>query len=346
MAKKLKSVLILAIGVGLAYWFVRQLNWQEVAAHLREARKWPLVLAAVLINLTLLFRALRWQAFLAPIARVSLRDAFAATSIGFGSVFVIGRAGEVVRPMVLSLRARLRPSATIATIVIERLYDMAAVVSLFAINLFFFKLPESRAGDLKTLSSIRSFGLILLLGLVAGIALLVLLRLKAEPIINFLERCSRRLPNKLVRPVLNLVRHLSEGLSVLLNWRELVATSLHTAAVWGLIAISAWLVMWAFDLHFSVSYVIFILGFGLVGSVVPTPGGSAGAFHAAAAAGLIFLGLERNLAASVAMVFHLVDFGPPLLIGLFYLMRDGIGLGSLREMMAHEGAAEELAAAE
>jgi uncharacterized protein (TIRG00374 family) len=340
VTRKWKSALILAVGLGLGYWFVRRLDWQEVTAHLREAQIWPLILAAVLINLTLLVRALRWQAFLAPITQVSLRNAFAATSVGFGSVFVVGRAGEIVRPMILSLRARLRPSATIATILIERLYDMSMVVGMFAVNLLFFKLPEQRAVELETLRSIRLIGAALLLGVIVGIAALVLLRLSSEPLLKFLELKSRRLPERLVRPLLNLIRHLAEGLSVLLNLRELITTSLQTLLVWGLIVSSTWLVIQSFGLSFSLSQVIFVLGFGLVGSVVPTPGGSAGAFHAAAAAGLIFLGVERNHAASVAIVLHLVAFGPPFVLGLFYLVRDDIGLARLREMMAQERAVQ------
>lgn len=336
MSKRLKSLLILGLGGVLAYWFAQRLDWQEVAAHLRGAQIWPLLVAGCLINLTLLFRSFRWRAFMVPIAPISLRNAFAATSVGFGSVFVIGRAGEIVRPMVLSLREHLRPSATFATILIERLYDMTAVVGLFALNLLFFRLPESKADEGQILSAIRTTGLMLLAGVIIGIAVLVLLRLRAELILGFLDRYLGRLPGRLVRPFLNLARHLAEGLSVLLNMRELVVTSLHTLAVWGLVIGATWLVMGAFDLQFSLSQVVFILGFGLLGSVVPTPGGSAGAYHAAAAAGLIFLGLERNRAASVAITLHLVSFGPPFVLGLYYLIRDGISLTRLRQMLAQE----------
>lgn len=340
MGKKFKSILILAIGLGLAYWFVNRLDWHTVGGYLRSARIWPLILGAVLINLTMLFRSLRWQAFLAPIAQVSLRNLFAATAVGFGSIFVIGRAGEIVRPAVLSLRERLRPSATLATILIERIYDTTAVVSLFAINLLFFRLPLNSAEDAQRLGTIRSIGFFLLAGIVGGLIVLVLLRIKAEPIIGWLENRSSRLPQKLIKPLMNFIRHLSEGLSVLLNLRELAVTIFYTLCVWGLVSAATWLTLFAFGLNFSLSYVIFILGFGLVGSVVPTPGGSAGAFHAAAAKGLEFLGLEPNLAASIALIYHLIAFGPPFILGLYFLVRDDISLTQLREMLASEGAAE------
>ncbi|MGE0130235.1 MAG: lysylphosphatidylglycerol synthase transmembrane domain-containing protein [Blastocatellales bacterium] len=322
--------------MGLAWWFVSDKDWDMVGAHLRNARIWPLLLAAVFINLTMLARSLRWQAFLAPIAKAKLTNLFAATSVGFGAIFVIGRAGEIIRPAVLSLRERIRPSATFATILIERLYDTITVASLFAVNLLFFNLPPDQR-NVSALETMRPIGLILLIGVVVGISILVLLRLKAEPIITWLERHSTRLPQKLVQPLLNFIRHLADGLSVLLNLRELAVTIFFTICVWALIIAATWLTLFAFGLDdFSIGHVVFVLGFGLVGSLVPTPGGSAGAFHAAAAKGLEFLGLDSNFAASIAIVYHLIAFGPPFVIGLFYLIRDDISFRQLREMIASE----------
>ncbi|HEU0174935.1 MAG TPA: lysylphosphatidylglycerol synthase transmembrane domain-containing protein [Blastocatellia bacterium] len=335
MSKYLKSVLILAIGLALAWWFVSRLDLDTVGGHLRHARIWPLLLAALLINLTLFARSLRWQAFLSPIRTAKFSNLFAATSVGFGAIFVIGRAGEIIRPAVLSLRERIKPTATFATILIERLFDTTAVVSLFAANMLFFELPPDQS-NANALEAIRSIGLTLLIGVAVGIFILVLLRLKAAAIIGWMERHGSWLPEKLSPPLLNFIRHLAEGLSVLLDLRALATTIFYTASVWALVCAATWLTLFAFGLSFSLSYTIFVLGFGLVGSVAPTPGGSAGAFHAAAAKGLEFLGLDPNFAASIAIVYHLIAFGPPFIIGLFYLIRDDISLRQLREMIVSE----------
>ena len=337
MSKNLKSVLILAIGLGLAWWFISRLDLDTVGAHLRNAKIWPLLLAALLINLTLFARSLRWKAFLSPIGTAKLNNLFAATSVGFGAIFVVGRAGEIIRPAVLSLRERIKPTATFATILIERLFDTTAVVSLFAVNLLFFELPPDQS-NANAIGAIRSVGLTLLIGVAVGISILALLRLKAAAIIQWMERDGAWLPKKLFYPLLNFIKSLAEGLSVLLNLRALAVTIFFTACVWALVSAATWLTLFAFGLNFSISHTIFVLGFGLVGSVAPTPGGSAGAFHAAAAKGLEFLGLDPNLAASIAIVYHLIAFGPPFLIGLFYLIRDDINLRQLREMIASETA--------
>lgn len=342
VTKQIKSFLILAVGFGLAYWFVSRLNWASVGAHLRSAQIWPLFLAAILINLTILVRSLRWQALLAPIAQARLSNLLAATAVGFGGLFVIGRAAEILRPTILSLREKIQPSATFATILIERIYDSVAVITLFAMSLLFSDLSPAQASAWQKVGGTHTFGLFLLLGVVAGSIILVLLRLKAAPIIDWLERRSARWPSKVMVPFLNFLRHLADGLSVLLNIRALAITTFYTLCVWSLVSSATWLTLYAFGLSFSVKQTIFILGFGLVGSIVPTPGGSAGAFHAAAAKAFEFLGVEPNFAASIAIVYHLIAFGPPFILGLYYLIRYDISLKQLREMIASEGQTSDL----
>jgi glycosyltransferase 2 family protein len=333
VAKKLRAVVIILIAAGLTYWFLESSEWKLVGEYLSGVKLWPLAVGFIIINLTMLARSLRWQVLLAPIAPIKLDNAMAATAIGFGSLFVVGRASEIIRPLVLSMRENLKPTATFATILIERIYDTTAVVTLFAFNLLFFTLPTQDSERVKQLATIRGLGLLLLVGLVAGIVTLVLLRLKAPQIIGWLEV---RVKARWCQPGLNLIKHLADGLSVLVSFRALAMSLFYTGCVWALVTTGTWLVLYAFGQSFSLSQVIFVLGFGLIGSLVPTPGGAAGAFHATAAKGFEFLGLEHNLAAAIAIVYHLIAFGSPLLVGLFYLMRDGIRISQLRAMLAQE----------
>lgn len=334
MRKRLGSLIVIVIGCGLLVWFFSRLDWQVVGNHFRSMRVGPVVLAALLINLTLLWRSLRWRTLLAPIAPASLANLFSSTTIGFGSVFVFGRAGEIVRPMVLSLKERLHPSVTLATILVERVFDMTMVAVVFAVNLLIFKFPPESTADAAMVATIHRLGLLMTAATVMGVGILVLFRLRTAFVISILARLVNPLPVRLTRPVIVFVEHLSSGLSVLLQVGELLRAVFFTTLVWASVSVATWLVLFAFDLNLGPSAAIFVMGFGLIGSLVPSPGGSAGAFHAAAAAGMIILGVEKNLAGSAAIVFHFVAFGPPFLLGLFYLAKDGIGLGRLREMIS------------
>ncbi|NBO66405.1 MAG: UPF0104 family protein [Acidobacteria bacterium] len=334
--KYIKTILILSLGGLLAWWFTSRLNWGRVVELLREARLWPLILAAVLVNMSMFARSLRWQALLAPSARIGLRSLFVATTVGFGALFAIGRAGEVIRPAVLSIQERLRLSLTLASIVIERIYDMASIVLLFSISLIFLELPAGTPLADAGMNTFRTIGLMATFGLVAALSLLLVLRLKSGLMIKLLEKRVLPLAPRLLRPVLNFIYHLTEGLSVLTNLRELLVTILYTVLIWALIIASGWLCLAAFNLYLPLSQLIFLIGFGVVGSLVPTPGGSAGAYHAALARGYEIIGVETNLSASLTIVGHLIGFGPPFLLALYFLVRGDISLTSLRQLMAGE----------
>jgi glycosyltransferase 2 family protein len=332
----LKPALVLLIGGALAYWFIARTDWSVVGEKMRHVNGWTLLLSLILINLTMLARGFRWQVLLAPIAPVSVRNAFAATAIGFGAIFVIGRAGEMARPIALSLRERLRPSATLATILIERIFDTAAVVGLFSVNLLFFQMPQQTADAQQTMARLRTLGALLSLGVIVGIGVLILLRLRSEPLLQWLEARTSNLPQKVMRPLLNLLRSLAEGLSVLTGLRSLLLAVFYSVCVWALVTTATWLVAYSFGLHLPITYAVFVLGFGLVGSIVPTPGGGAGAFHVAAQAGFEFLGVEKNLAAAIAVVYHLIAFGAPFILGLYYLIRDDISVQQIRDALNEE----------
>jgi uncharacterized membrane protein YbhN (UPF0104 family) len=333
---------LLLLAVAILWWFGRGLDWALVRVALRQS-DWRLIgLASVIVLAAYWWRAVRWRSFLEPLCKAGLRELWVATTIGFAAILLIGRTGEVVRPVVLPMRdRRVRPAAAFVTIMIERVYDVMAVGLIFALNLLWFQPTAGLASDFVR---IRQAGFLLLALCITGIVLLALFRLKSETIIRWAEsRLNKwpRIPLRVRRALLSLMDQLARALRILANVRELAVTISWTALLWGSIALANLLVFRAFHLQvsgrpFGFTEALFVLGFSMVGSAVPTPGGAAGAFHAATAAGLIFLGIEKEQAAAVVIVLHLVDFGPAALFGLYYFLRGEISLARLREMMEPE----------
>lgn len=321
----------------ILWWFGRKLNWLEVRHAVSHANLYLLGLAVLVISLAYFFRAARWGALLAPLCPASLRNLFIATTVGFGAVFLFGRTGEVVRPVVLPMRdPKIRPSASFVTIMVERIYDMIAVVVLFAVNLLWFRPPEN-AG--VAFGRVRMVGIVLLFVAALGVFGLTQFRKKSQGAIDWIKRTLERrrfIPARLTRAVVSILEQLASALRVLVDARELAVTVGWSAMVWLAIALANLLVFRAFGLHFGVTETIFVLGWSLVGSLVPTPGGAAGAFHAATAAGLILLGVAREKAAAVSIVLHVVDFGPALIFGVYYIIRGDINLSRLRARTSSE----------
>jgi len=335
--KYIEFVVLCLLAAALLWWFGRNLDWAEVSHAVRNADPILLAAAVLVISSVYFLRALRWGALLKPLSAARFADLFAATTIGFSGVFLIGRAGEFVRPVVLSMRdPRVRPTASLVTIGVERIYDMSAVALMFAINLIWFKPPSSLDVSFER---VRTAGWALLGATILGIAFLIWYRAQSSRVIGLLERLFSRLrfiPERLAKLVLRLFEQLAQALRVLVNVTELLETIGWTVLVWFAIASANLLVMRAFHLPVGFGETIFVLGWSLVGSLVPTPGGAAGAFHAATAAGLLFLGVHKETAAALSIVMHLVDFGPALLFGIFYLIRGYLSISKLRTMISPE----------
>src|SRR5262249_10409183 len=149
-----------------------------------------LTVGIAIVCISYLIRAFRWGALLRPLGPSRVSDLFAATTVGFGTVFVIGRAGEVVRPVVLPMRdPRVRPTAAFVTIMVERICDLVAVILMFAVNLLWFQPPASLQ---KEFPKVRGVGIVLLVGVVLGIVVLAWFRRHHQTLLNFLNRLFDR----------------------------------------------------------------------------------------------------------------------------------------------------------
>ena len=335
--KYLEFAALLLLAVAIIWWFGRKLDWRQVKLSL-QGSDWRLIaLGAVVVLAGYLWRAIRWQAFLAPLTKASLREVWVATTVGFGAVLMIGRAAEIVRPVVLPMRdKRVRPAASFVTIMIERVYDTMTVVSIFALNLLWLKPATGSAEDL---SRTRAIGLLLVILLAGGIVVLICFKRRSQRVLVWLDSKigeRGRTAARLKRALLSTLEQLATALSVLSDVRQLAISLAWTLLLWFSVALGNLLVCRAFGLPFGISHILFVLGWSMVGSVVPTPGGGAGAFHAATGAALVVLGAQREQAAAVAIILHLVDFAPAAIFGLFYFLRGEINVAALRSLISAE----------
>ena len=326
----------------IIWFFGRNLNWQQVNESLRKANAFYITLATLIICLGYLLRAIRWKVLLSPITDSSLKELFATTTVGFSAIFLVGRAGEIVRPMWLPMRdSRVRPSAALVTLFVERIFDLAALICFFAINLLWFKAPNGRETEFEFVSVV---GILMLVGVVFGFATLVLYQKFSPKFIPWTENKInvKIIPQRIQRIILSVLRQLATSLKILKDGREVFWVSFWTFLLWLSIAVPTWFVLIAFDLPLTLIDSLFIMGWAAIGSIVPTPGGAAGAFHAATAGGLVFLNIDREQSAAVSIVMHLVYFAPALIFGVYYFLHGDISIARFRSLLDSEHAVEEI----
>lgn len=332
----------------ILYFFGRNLDWTEVRGGLAKADKTYLALAFIGICFGYFIRAVRWQVLLKPITGSRLHDLFATTTVGFAAILIVGRAGEIVRPMWLPMRdRRVRPSAAFVTIVIERILDLASLMAFFSISLIWFRVPAEHAeqfGYIKYVGNIMG-GVIL-----ASIVALVVYHRFSQRILGFFERVTDRkfIPGRLRYIFLRVLKNLGSSLDILKSPVGIFLSIFWTVVLWLCIAIPTWLILLAFGLTNESGAPMtfldstFVMGVATLSSLAPTPGGAAGAFHAATAFSLILLGVDKEQAAAVSIMMHLIYFVPALLFGLYYLFHGDISVEKFRSLLSSENAEREI----
>jgi uncharacterized protein (TIRG00374 family) len=188
-------------------------------------------------------------------------------------------------------------------------------------------------GTAADFSRARIVGWLLVALLGVAIGLLIWFKRRSQSAVEWLDKRIRDgsgLRTRLKKILLSTLEQLATALSVLSDMRQLSISIGWTLLLWVSVALGNLFVFRAFGLPFGIRQVLFVLGWSMVGSAVPTPGGAAGAFHAATGAALVLLGVGRDQAAAVAIILHLVDFAPAALFGLFYFLRGDINLARLR----------------
>jgi len=320
------SGLLIAGLTALLLWaFARNLHWSEVRQAFATANLGLITLAVLTTLQTYLIRAWRWQALLRPLGDVPFGPAFRTTVIGFTALFLLpARVGEVLRPYLLARQVGLNFSATFATIIIERVLDLTAVLLLFAGAIPFLRVdvgPETRiAGVLAAVAA------------VVGLAALFVFAGHPEKVGQWADWFSRVLPTRAAAAVGKFARKFAEGLAVMREPRALAVSLAWSLALWASICLGIWLVSRAFGLTVPFSGSFLIVMYLVVGVALPTPGGAGGFHWAYKFAVTTYFGATVDQAAAAAILLHLVSFAPVAMVGLVFMWQDGLTLGGLKQM--------------
>src|ERR1700735_5553247 len=148
MFQKSRKFLLPLVGVlAVGYLFYKFRNsitlegfhWGMVARSLREARISLLVLSVLTIYACFAIRALRWMRFSRTLGHTNFWNVYSATLMGFACLFLLGRAGEPIRPVLIAKKDSLSMPRMFGVYVLERVFDMAATAVLAGSALLMFQ---------------------------------------------------------------------------------------------------------------------------------------------------------------------------------------------------------------
>jgi len=309
----------------------------DVLAHSWKEASYPLFLLGILgTYLAHVIRALRWQRFSRYLGESKFLTLYACHLMGFASIFLLGRAGEPVRPLLISRREQLSTSGTFGIYFLERIFDAGAAavfagLALMALSRGTYTMSQSS----KFIRVVHTGGIALLIGFVGVAIFLVYFRLHgAGALTRRLERSLVKSHSKFKAKLAAVVAGFSEGLQAIRTWNDLLVGLAWTAAHWILIVFIYVWVAHAFGGalgRITFSGAMLVLAFTLVGSAVQLPGVGGGAQVALFLVFTLFLGVQKEPAAAAAIAIWLITFASPVIVGVPLLLRQGWSMDELKK---------------
>ena len=307
--------------------------WTEV----RAANYWWLLPGVAVYFLAVVARAWRWHYLLRPLKVVPTKKMFPIVAIGYmGNNIYPARAGEVLRAAVLKRKEGVAISASLATIIVERIFDGVVMLGFVFINLGELARLTGGAGMALGLSiqQIALWGSVVFFGALLVFLLAAMFPIASEGALTWIA--AHLVPTRIRARVLELGGRFLGGLESLRSPLEILMVFLTSVVIWLLETGKYWFVMQAFD--FQVSFFALMLMNGVVNlaTTIPSAPGYIGTFDAPGIAVLQAYGVPVAVASSYTFVLHVALWLPITALGAYYLAREGIKWG---EVPAGRGAA-------
>jgi glycosyltransferase 2 family protein len=316
----------------------RGFDWGRLGSLLVHVRAGLVILAVIVTCSSYVVRAYRWKLFVTPVKKCSFRVLLAGQFLGFSSLYLIGRAGELVRPAYIANRERLPFVSQMAVWVVERVYDSIALAILLALALYF----EPLAATGRTILAVHSMHVAAAVVLIIAAAVTLVLaffRARSPQLIRWLTFRLRPGRGKILKWLLGLLGSFSAGLAVVNNLRDFSASIAATALLWTLNVTMIWLDLKSLGGHvaalswWATALIQFLACAGLV---VQIPGIGGGVQVAVLLALKDLFRISGELAAGAAILFYVTLTLPCIAVALAFLIHDGLTFKKLR-LMADTG---------
>ena len=311
------------ISLILIWYSLRGLNIKELTEVLAHANYWWLVPGIAVYFVAVWARAWRWHHLLKPLKPIPTNQLFPTVCIGyFGNNILPARAGELLRAAVLKKDEDIAISASLATIIVERVFDGVVMLGFVFINLSeLARLTQSSGfiGDIRTLALIGT-GIFL-----GALAVFLGLAMYPERSLSLVSRIVQRLiPEKYAEKILGLAERFLGGLASLRSPRTIFMVFVTSVVIWLLETAKYWFVMHAFP--FQVSFFALMLMNGIVNlaTTIPSAPGYVGTFDAPGSQCCRLMQCPRPIAAAYTLALHAALWAPVTLLGGYYMLRKGI----------------------
>jgi glycosyltransferase 2 family protein len=315
-----QTVVGLLVTAGIIWLGLSRINLPHTLAAFTVVRVGYVFAGGALVVVVIAILAVRWHVLLPRNPDVPIRFVFCYLMIGYMvNAIVPLRLGDLVRAYLLGRRHGIAVSTTLSTVVVERFFDVIAIVVIGLLVSTVLDLPPLVEIGLRTFAVVG----------VAGACVLYGLSFWGEGINRLAWRKTDSGRLRWLDPVLQRLDYFCKALTVLHDWRRLLAASAFTLAGWSVL--SASLSMFALSFRLQVPYLAgaLMMVATSLGASIPSAPGSTGVFHALTVLALSVWSVPTEEAVAVGVLAHGVTIALHIVLGVLCASLVGIRLLSL-----------------
>ena len=313
-----------------------RLDYSSTWDALRSANYVYFLPALALYFIAVFFRTLRWRFLLAPLGSFKLGRLYSIVVIGYMANNLLPlRLGELVRAYYIGEREKVSASASLATIVLERVFDGLALLLFLAVAAVGLAVAE----DVDVLGKGNGVMSLLVAVLLAALFVVVLAALtlvaRSRGFSDRLVALAGRLPRAGPQVGALLMRFLG-GLESLRSPRRQASVLLLSAPVWLAEGAMYLVVAFSFGIQDQLSALALVLAVMFLVTAaanlvlsLPSSQGGIGPFELLTKLALVLVGIKESVAVAYAVGLHLLLLVPVTLLGLAFLWRDNVSLAQL-----------------
>jgi uncharacterized protein (TIRG00374 family) len=325
-----RGALGIAISAGLLWYVLKDEDMGRVWTVLASSNVWLWTACTFFATLIFPLRARRWQALLAPTyGRIPFSPLWQSTAIGMMINNAIGgRLGEPARAFALTrLQPQVKFTAAFASLAVDRLFDGIVVLLLMLLATLD---PAFQSDKLVNGVPLASYlrGTAIFLGIILGGALFLLFA--PETTARMTRAVFGAITPKYAPKIQGIVDGFVDGLRVLRKPALMAEVLIWTVIHWLCNALAFWIGFRALGIASPFSAALLLQGLIAIAVAAPSGPGFFGLFEGAAIIGLSFYGIDRTLAISWGLGFHILSWIPIVVLGAMYLARMKLSLADIR----------------
>lgn len=291
--KKIRIPLFLALGIGLLYLTLKDVDFEQVWSYIEHANLAWVGLSFVIGYIAIVSRGLRWKYLLEPIG-YPLNDARSVHAVAFGYFANLGvpRSGEIARCTILNQTDGIPVDKLFGTVILERVIDTIMLALLLGLAFFLnvdvveglFAQLGSSSSEAST-SSGNLLWYLLAAAVIGGVLLLLLWK--------------RIVPVGLRTKVEGFLQGIWDGLKTIGTLEKRSAFIAHTLVIWVSYVLMSYVCVFAFEETSGLDLAdgLFLMVAGGLGMLAPVQGGL-GPYHTMVALAFVALGGAGALGAA------------------------------------------------